>query len=126
MEENIVQIKKQILEELGYLTYMERKKIRDGHDSVFIEKELKRIKSQKKVQLVLGGCWIIFTITYIILFLFDTKQVFTNKDIVLRSIVTISYLSLSFSYIYGIADNRRRESLYKILSVFNKQNNSTV
>ncbi|KAF0139931.1 MAG: hypothetical protein FD122_2832 [Stygiobacter sp.] len=126
MDTQIDQIKKQILEELGYLTYMERKNIRDSHDPVFIDKELKRIRTQKRFQLVFGSCWTILTVTYILLFLFDTKQVFTNKDIVLRSIITVSYFSLSLSYVYGLADNRKRESLYKILSVFNNHNTKTV
>ena len=121
MDEKIVLIKKQILEELGYLSYMEKKKIRDDHDSNYIDKELERIRSQKKSQLIIAICWIIFTTASIFLFIFDTKQVLTNKDIVFRAIVTICYFSLSLSYVYSLADTRKRESLYRILSVFNKQ-----
>ena len=117
MDNNLAQVKKQILTELGYLSYIEKKKIQEDHDQLFIEKELKTINKKKKFNLFTGIFCVITLLSGIISMFYEPLRV-TQIGIFIVAIF------LLISSVFQLLENTKRETLYKILLVFNKQNNN--
>ncbi|MBI3125909.1 MAG: hypothetical protein HYZ10_16045 [Ignavibacteriales bacterium] len=126
MDDKMIQIKKQILSELGYLSYMEKKKIRDDHDQVFIEKEIKAIQKRKKNQFVGIAFLSVAFISGILSILYDAKPIISLRNIIGVISFTIMVFLNVFLYSSQLLENTKRETLYRILSVFNKEKTKTV
>lgn len=122
MNDNLLQIKKQVLAELGYLSYMEKKKIKDDHDQTFIEEELKKIKKRKKLHSI-SAVFITLAFVCVIMSLFyDSKPIISTRNLIGTICIVLVFLSNILLYVSQLMENKKREILYKILSVFNKQN----
>ena len=120
MEKNIVEIKKQILEELGYLSYMEKNKIRDDNDQAFIEKELKAIKKRKKIN-ISSLIFISFALFCLLMsLLYDSKPIISSRNIIGALSFSIVFSLNIFLSLSQLMENNKKETLYRILSVFNK------
>ncbi len=120
MDDKLLQIKKQILSELGYLSYMEKKNIRDDHDQTFIEKELRAIKKRKKINFY-SVVFITLALIFAIMSMFyESNPIISSRNIIGTISFVLIFVSNVFLYSSQLLENTKRETLYRILSVFNK------
>ena len=120
--ENVEKIKNQIIAELGLLSYLEKKKVRDNLDGAFISKEIQNINKAKRTFKIFSFFWVLLSIAFITLFLFRLD--YKNLEVInyYQLLIGFGYLILSVASIVKKVSLSKRESLYKILAVFSAVN----
>ncbi len=120
MDENLIKIKNQILSELGFLNYMAKNKIPHDLDKESIEKELAAIKKTRKYR-ILAIVLILIGFTCLELsVVYDKGPLILRKNLMGTITSFIVFLSIIILYIKQKIENIKKETLFKILSVFNK------
>jgi len=120
MDENLIKIKNQILSELGYLNYMAKNKIPHDCDKESIEKELVAIRKTRKYR-ILATVLILLGFTCLLLsVVYDNGPLILRKNLMGTITSFIMSLAIIFIYVKQKIENIKKETLLKILSVFNK------
>ena len=108
-------IKAILIEELGQLSYFEKKNIEEKVDKQFLEKQILLIQKQKRQAAIFAVCWSVFAVIYFVTFIWSSMISLNGISWIIGIFLLLS--SFLFAIGWGVTNStlKKRKLIYRLL-----------
>jgi len=106
-----------LIEELGQLSYFEKKNIEEKIDEQFFKKQIFLIQNQKRQAAIFAVCWGVLAVTYLIFFSLNPVNSLSLSPLKWMSSLFMLLCSFLFAIGWGVTNStlKKRKLIYRLL-----------